>query len=112
MLAIARKGRKQMLYRMRRRHIKTGRKFYSISTVLYRRGELGDAIRFRSIAAQLGYARAMYVMGCHYEFGDGVDEDRVKANAWYARAMAAGLDMVRIDLKGSYLRERKRLSRA
>lgn len=102
----------QMLEEMkRRRHIKTGRKFYSISTVLYRRGELGDAIRFRSIAAQLGYARAMYVMGCHYEFGDGVPLDRDKATAWYSRAAKAGFTGERGNVKGGFLHARKELLR-
>ncbi|MBQ8907663.1 MAG: SEL1-like repeat protein [Clostridia bacterium] len=102
----------QMLNEMkRRRHVKTGRKFYSISTVLYRKGEVGDAIRFRSIAAQLGYARAMYVMGCHYEFGDGVPLDREKASAWYSRAARAGFTGERGNVKGGFLHARKELLR-
>ncbi|MBP3437313.1 MAG: SEL1-like repeat protein [Clostridia bacterium] len=95
----------------RRRHIKTGRKFYSVSTVLYRRGEIVEAIRFRSIAAQLGYARAMFVMGCHYEFGDGVPLDRDRAGAWYTRAAKAGFNGEKGNIKGGFLHARKELLR-
>ena len=95
-----------------RKHRRIARRFYSIATVLYRKGDLGEALRFRTIAAKLGSARAMLLLGCHYEFGDGVIEDRVKANAWYSRAIAAGFDMGEKDLKGAYLRERKKLARS
>jgi TPR repeat protein len=93
-----------------RKHRRAARRFYSISSVLYRKGNVAEAVKFRNIAAKLGSARAMLVLGCHYEFGDGVEEDRVKANAWYSRAIAAGVDMGRVDLKGAYLRERKKLT--
>ena len=93
-----------------RKHRRAARRFYAIATVLYRKGNLAEALRFRTIAAKLGSARAMLLLGCHYEFGDGVAEDRVKANAWYARAIAAGVDMGSKDLKGAYLRERKKLN--
>ena len=85
------------------------RRFYSISSELYRKGNIEEAIRFRNIAAKLGSARAMYLLGCHYEFGDGVPADRVKANAWYARAKNAGYVVTQGNLKGGYLRERKKL---
>lgn len=85
------------------------RRFYSISSELYRKGNTEEAIRFRNIAAKLGSARAMYMLGCHYEFGDGVPADRTKANAWYARARNAGYVVTQGNLKGGYLRERKKL---
>ncbi len=88
---------------------RVARRFYSISSVLYRKGELNEAIKFRNIAAKLGSARAMYMLGCHFEFGDGLPADRVKANAWYSRAIAAGYDPSHGDLKGGFLRERKKL---
>ena len=88
---------------------RVARRFYSISSVLYRKGELAEAIKFRNIAAKLGSARAMYVLGCHFEFGDGLPADRAKAGAWYTRAAGAGYDASRGDLKGGFLRERKKL---
>lgn len=92
----------------RARHKKAGEKAYSISSVLYRRGEVAEAIRFRTIAAKLGVARAMYVLGCHFEFGDGVPMDRDKAAAWYQHAASAGYHIpAGSDLKGGFLRERK-----
>ncbi len=94
----------------RARHKKAGKKAYSISSVLYRRGDVSEAIQFRTIAAKLGVARAMYVLGCHFEFGDGVPMDREKAAAWYQHAAAAGYHIpAGSDLKGGFLRERKLL---
>ena len=91
------------------KHRRASRRFYSISSVLYRKGAVAEAIKFRNIAAKLGSARAMYVLGCHLEFGDGLPADRVKAGAWYTRALEAGFDPARGDLKGGFLRERKKL---
>lgn len=92
-----------------RKYRRTARRFYSISSVLYRKGNVAEALRFRNIAAQLGSARAMFVLGCHLEFGDGVAPDRAKANAWYTRSMEMGFDPARSDLKGGFLRARKKL---
>lgn len=85
------------------------RRFYSISSVLYRKGDVMEAVKFRNIAAKLGSSRAMYVLGCHFEFGEGLPADRLKAGAWYTRAATAGFDASRGDLKGGFLRERKKL---
>ncbi len=93
-----------------RRRKKHAQKLYSYSTVFYRRGDVTDAIRLRTAAAKEGHAKAMYLLGCHFEFGDGgLPMDRVKANAWYARAAAAGYSGEGRDLKGAFLRERRQL---
>lgn len=92
-----------------RKYRRAARRFYSISSVLYRKGKVAEAIKFRNIAAQLGSARAMFMLGCHLEFGDGVAPDRTKASAWYTRSMELGFDPARSDLKGGYLRARKKL---
>jgi len=92
-----------------RKYRRAARRFYSISSVLYRKGNVAEAVKFRNIAAKLGSARAMYVLGCHLEFGDGLPADRVKAGAWYTRASQAGFDPAKGDLKGGFLRERKKL---
>ena len=92
-----------------RKYRRAARRFYSISSVLYRKGNVMEAVKFRNIAAKLGSARAMYVLGCHLEFGDGLPADRLKAGAWYTRASEAGFDAGRGDLKGGFLRERKKL---
>ena len=92
-----------------RHHRRTAKRFYAVSSVLYRKGDVAEAIKFRNIAAKLGSARAMFVLGCHLEFGDGMPADRAKAAAWYTRAAKAGYDPSRGDLKGGFLRERKQL---
>ena len=94
----------------RRKHKKAARKVYSISSVLYRRGEVTEAIRFRMMSAKLGNERAMFMLGCHFEFGDGLPMDREKAAAWYARAQKAGFShRAGSDPKGGFLRARKAL---
>lgn len=92
-----------------RKYRRTARRFYSISSVLYRKGKVAEAIKFRNIAAKLGSARAMFMLGCHLEFGDGVAPDRAKASAWYTRSIELGFDPARSDLKGGFLRARKKL---
>lgn len=92
-----------------RKYKRAARRFYSISSVLYRKGDVAEAVKFRNFAAKLGSARAMYVLGCHFEFGEGLPADRLKAGAWYTRAATAGFDASRGDLKGGFLRERKKL---
>lgn len=84
-----------------------GKKLYSRSCISYRRGDMTEALRLRNIAASLGYARAMFVLGCHYEFGDGVKIDRDTAAVWYNRAAAAGFVSEGKDRKGAFLKERK-----
>lgn len=102
---------KEILEKLRRRkHLKAAQKVYSISSVLYRRGEVTEAIRFRMMAAKLGNARAMFMLGCHFEFGDGLPMDREKAAAWYTRAQRAGFRSgAGSDPKGGFLRARKAL---
>lgn len=93
-----------------RKYLKTARRFYAASTVMYRRGDVLEAIKFRNIAAKLGNARAMYMLGCHFDFGDGLPMDKSKAGAWFARAAKAGYTPSGIkDLKSGYLHERKQL---
>ena len=75
-----------------RRKKKIAQHIYAVSTVMLHRDarQVAEALKLRLIAAEMGNARAMYAMGCHYEFGFGVDMDEKKADAWYRRAYAAG----------------------
>ena len=93
-----------------RKYRKTARRLYAASTVMYRRGDVLEAIKFRNVAAKLGNARAMYLLGCHFDFGDGLPMDKSKARAWFDRAAKAGyIPNGHKDLKSGYLRERKQL---
>ncbi len=71
---------------------KMARRIYSMSATILARGarELSLAIQFRQIAAEMGNARAMFAMGCHYEFGFGVPMNEKTAESWYRRAYDAG----------------------
>ncbi len=93
-----------------RKYLKIARRFYAASTVMYRRGDVLEAIKFRNVAAKLGSARAMYLLGCHFDFGDGLPMDKSKAHAWFERAAKAGYIPSGVkDLKSGYLKERKQL---
>lgn len=76
----------------RRRYRKLARRVWAVSATLLVRGEeyITEALKFRLIAAEMGNPRAMFAMGCHYEFGYGVPMNDTTAAAWYARARAAG----------------------
>lgn len=75
-----------------RRRRKLARRVYSTSAAVLHRGpdEVNDALKFRLIAAEMGNPRAMFAMGCHYEFGFGLPQDEARAASWYRRAVAAG----------------------
>lgn len=76
-----------------RRKKKLSRRVYAASSAILARGEAGDtvlAMQYRRLAAELGNARAMSALGCHYEFGYGVTLNEDSATMWYARAERAG----------------------
>ena len=85
-----------------RKKKKEGQRLYAMATVLYRRGDTVEALRARTLAASLGVANAMCVLGCHYEFGAGVARDMDKARRFY---MQSGLSPQGIDrLKRGFLK--------
>ncbi len=88
---------------------KLGRRLYAASTVVYRRGDVEETIRILVAAAKCGNLRATYMLGCHFEFGDGVPRDMKRADALYASVASGGLDAFRNNLKSGYMRERKLL---
>lgn len=75
-----------------RRKKKLARRVYATSAAILHRGEeyINDALKFRLIAAEMGNPRAMFAMGCHYEFGFGLDTNERAAESWYRRAQVAG----------------------
>lgn len=75
-----------------RKKKKLARRVYSVSAAVLYRGEeeMQDALKFRMIAAEMGNARAMFALGCHYEFGFGLPMDEIRAAEWYRRAYRAG----------------------
>ena len=92
------------------RAAKHAHRLYSAAAAVYHRGDVDGALRLRLEAAKGGSARACYVIGCHFEFGDGVPLDRDKAARWYETAAEGGYSGSRSRLKGGYLREKRRFS--
>ena len=91
----------------RARKRKQARRLYAASAVVYERGDVREALRLRQRAAMLGDASACFVVGCHYEFGDGVPVDRARADSWYEKAERCGYHD--FCLKERYLKNLRRL---
>ena len=93
----------------KRRTEKRAHHLCSAAAAAYHRGDVISALRLRLEAAKLGSPEASYLIGCHFEFGDGVAIDREKASAWYSAAADAGFSGGHARLKGGYLREKRRI---
>ncbi len=91
------------------RERKRARRLYSRAAALYRTGDVPGALRLRIEAAKMGDPAAAYLIGCHFEFGDGVAPDRERAMHFYQSAVEAGLTSGQSRLKSGFLREKRRL---
>ncbi len=79
-----------LLYR--RRMKKMVRSLYSTSMRLIYMKKYSEAIKLLSSFESLAYPKALYTLGCLYEFGRGVPRsDRSRASAYYERAFAGNL---------------------
>ena len=92
------------------RAAKRAHRLYIAAAAVYHRGDVDGALRLRLAAARAGSPRAAYMIGCHFEFGDGVALDRERAASWYTRAAEGGFLGGHSRLKGGYLREKRRFS--
>lgn len=88
---------------------KHAHRLYSAAAAVYHRGDVEGAIRLRLAAAKSGSARASYMIGCHFEFGDGVPLDRDRAARWYESAATAGFTGGHSRLKSGYLKEKRKI---
>ena len=90
-----------------KKYEKLAQRLYSASCAVYRRGDIEEAIRLRVAAAKLNHAKAEFLLGCHFEFEDGLPKDMGKAREWYARAKSHGfIDPVN-EMKQAYIREKR-----
>lgn len=78
------------------------RHIYSVAASLHYMGKLEDAISLRALASELGHARAAFLLGCHFEFGYGIETDIKRAAVYYEKARALGYTSR--TMKGSFLR--------
>ena len=86
------------------RRKKLARKLYAASCAVYFRGESAEAAKLRYAAAKLGDPKAVYLLGCMYDCGDGVPRDAARASTLYARALLLGFDGKANGFFGKYLR--------
>src|SRR5262249_56732489 len=63
---------------------------YEDGLAAYQRNEFEKSLRVLRPLAEQGDARAQYLLGRHYQFGQAVKPDRAEAYYWYKRAEAKG----------------------
>lgn len=90
-----------------RKRAKQLRRVHSTGCSLYHKGLREESIRYFLTAAQLGYAKSMYMLACFAEFGDGMAMDTSVADGWFRKAALAGFDGSRGRIKSGYVRQRK-----
>ena len=86
------------------RRKRLARKLYAASCTVYFRGKHAEAAKLRYAAAKLGNPKAIYLLGCMYDCGDGVPQDAARAATLYARALLLGFDGKANGFLGKYLR--------
>ena len=91
-----------------RKKKKEARRLYSVSTVLYHKGKVNEAIAMRALAATAGSGQAMFLLGCHYEYGDELPYDHDAAENWFHKATANGFHVGAARLKNGFVRARRR----
>lgn len=67
-----------------------GAERYEDSVGFYQRNEFEKSFKSLRPIAEKGDARAQYMLGRHYQFGQGVKVNRAEAYHWYKRAEAKG----------------------
>jgi hypothetical protein len=63
---------------------------YEDGLAAYNRNDYTKSLKLLRPAAERGDERAQYLLGRHYQFGQGVKTDRAEAFFWYKRAEAKG----------------------
>ena len=79
-----------LLYK--RRMQKSVRALYAQSMELLFQKKYSEAAKLLSSFESLGYPKALYTLGCLYEFGRGVHSDPKRASAYYKRAFEGNSD--------------------
>jgi TPR repeat protein len=86
---------------------KIAKRVYSQAMRLVHLGKFNKAVELLSLAETLEYPKAIYSLGCLYEFGMGVPTDKDRAYAMYERAYKLMFRDPRARFKLSILRKAK-----
>ncbi len=84
------------------------KKFYSSAMHLIYKGRFDAAKGYLEAAEKLSYPKAIYTLGCLYEFGKGTSPDKNEAYRLYALADKAGFCDIRSKYKLTVLKMLKR----
>ena len=95
-IALARKEVKRLLENKKRA---LGKKFYSTAMRLIYKGRFDAARRYLEASSDLSYPKAIYTLGCLYDFGRGTAMDREKGALLYAKAEEMGFNDRRSEYK-------------
>ena len=93
------------IYEAKKRKI--AKKVYSQAMRLVHLGKSDIAVELLSLAVELEYPKAIYSLGCLYEFGMGVPTDKERAYAMYERAYSLLFRDPRSKFKLSILKRAK-----
>ena len=84
-------------------------RIYSAACALYHKGQVARSTELLIEAARRGHARAMYRLGCHLEYGEGIERDQSRAAALYRAAAEAGYNGMNSRMKCGFLHQRRLL---
>ena len=86
--SIGARGASAELDKLYRRKMKSMvRQLYSLSMRLIHKKKFNEAVRILTSFEAIAYPKALYTLGCLYEFGRGVEKsDRAKADKYYELA--------------------------
>ena len=89
---------------MERKKAKLRRRYYSTAMRLIHQKKVDIAKAYLDVSAELGFPRAIYTLGCLYEFGMGAVCDKERAFALYEKAYAMRFRDPRAEYKLAVLR--------
>lgn len=87
-----------------RREKKLSQSYYSAGMALLWQKKNEISAKYLALATRGGHAKAIYTLGCYFEFGIGLPTDRTKAFALYEQAFSLGFRDPRAEYKLKVLR--------
>ena len=93
---------------LRNKKLALAKKFYSKAMHLIYKGRFDAAIGYLEASSKLSFSKAIYTLGCLFEFGRGTETDKSEAYRLYALADEAGFRDTRSKYKLTILKMLKK----
>ncbi len=84
---------------------KTADRIYSTYCAVKHRGDIDKALEILRFAAHLKSPKAQFLLGCHYEYGIGVEKNADTARRWYNGAVECGYNPSKLNLKRRFFND-------